>query len=110
MNKEDEQILMQFQMLNQQLQNILMQKQTLSIEQMETDNALEEIKKSQGKVFKLVGSVVIESEKENVEKELNEKKEEVDLRLKNVENQEKKMRDKINELQEKIKQMDFNQE
>jgi len=65
------------QQLQQNLQAIMMQKHQIEIEIVETDRALEELKKigSQDPVYKSAGPILIKSQKEDLLKELGEKKE-----------------------------------
>jgi|SRR3989344_374353 len=102
MNKETEQKIEQIQLIEQNLQNILGQKQNFQSQLLEVENALEEIKKSKDKVYRIVGSIMVLSEKQDVEKYLNSKKEIVELRIKNLEKQEDKLKEKVNEFQQEI--------
>src|SRR5512142_2878501 len=65
------------QQLQQNLQAIMMQKQQLEVESVETDRALEELKKAgqEDTIYKNAGSILIKAKKEEVIKELEEKKE-----------------------------------
>ena len=102
MNKETEQKIEQIQLIEQNLQNILGQKQNFQSQLLEVENALEELKKSKDKVYRIVGSIMVLSEKQDVEKYLNSKKEIVELRIKNLEKQEDKLKEKVNEFQQEI--------
>jgi prefoldin beta subunit len=64
------------QQLQQNLQAIMMQKQQLEVEMAETDRALQELKKASpdDAIYKNAGSVLIKAKKEEVLKELEEKK------------------------------------
>ncbi len=105
MEKDVEKLIIQLQMLNQQLQSVLVQKQTLMLHNTEIEHAMEEIKDNTGKVFSIIGPVLIEKENKSVKQDLNERKEETELRIKTLEKQEKMLKDKIKELQEKFKEM-----
>ena len=63
------------QQLQQNLQAIMMQKQQVELEVVETDRALEEIRKAgvEDVVYKSAGPLLIKSKKDNVIKELEEK-------------------------------------
>ena len=69
-DKETQQKIQELQNYEQTLQGLLMQKQTFQIELNESENALSEITKSKDDVFKIVGNIMIKSNKESVEKEL----------------------------------------
>jgi prefoldin beta subunit len=100
---EAQQILLELQTFQQQMQTVLIQKETLNIQNMEIDKALEELKKVKNEdVFKAVGPILIKSEKGELEKELNEKKETIDLRLKSLQKQENRMKERLDESQKKL--------
>lgn len=92
----EETSLAQLQLSEQALQNLLLQKQVFQYEFIETNNALEELKKTkQEDVFKIVGSLMIKSNKAELEKELERKRDIVNLRLKAIEKQEQELKDKL---------------
>ena len=64
------------QQLQQNLQAIMMQKQQIELEIVETDRALEELNKTKpsDSIYKSAGPLLIKTEKDSVEKELSEKK------------------------------------
>lgn len=64
------------QQLQQNLQAIMMQKQQIELEIVETDRALEELKKigNDDAVYKSAGPLLIKANKEDTLKELGEKK------------------------------------
>lgn len=88
--------LMQLQQLQQQLQMILMQKQSVETELKECKKALEELEKSSSdEVYKLVGGLFVKRKKEDVKKELEEKVETLELRVKNIREARRKITVKI---------------
>jgi prefoldin beta subunit len=68
--------LARLQQLQQNLQAIMMQKQQVEIENVETERALEELKKttSDDAVYKLAGPLLVKSNREGLIKDLEEKK------------------------------------
>jgi len=104
---EAQQLLVQMQTLQTQYQTIALQKETLALQKIETEKALEELKKTKDKedVFKIVGPVLVKSTKADLVKELSDKKEMTEMRLKNVDKQEEKLREKLKETQEKLEGM-----
>jgi len=94
--------IMQLQILEQNLQNILMQKQQFQSQLNESESALKELEKSKGDTYKIIGTVMIASNKTDLKKELKEKQETNDLRIKNIEKQEKLIKEKSTELQNKV--------
>jgi prefoldin beta subunit len=95
----------QFQHLQQQIQVLSSQKFQLEAQLRETERALEELTKLSGEtpIYKSVGSLLVRAEdKEGVEKELNEKKETIDIRIKAMDRQEKQLIEKYQELQKEL--------
>ncbi|HEY6883605.1 MAG TPA: prefoldin subunit beta [Nitrososphaeraceae archaeon] len=95
------------QQLQQNLQAIMMQKQQVELEVVETDRALEEIKKTgtEETVYKSAGPLLIKSKREDVIKELEEKKELSNTRVMVLSKQETRVKDNLKEVENKINQM-----
>ncbi|KHO47743.1 MAG: prefoldin beta subunit [archaeon GW2011_AR5] len=102
---ELENLIGHLQMQNQQLQAVLMQKQALSMQSREIEKALEHLETASDDVYRTVGPILVKVPGGEVKKQLEDDKEEVDLKLKTIESQEKKLRDKLKESQEKIQGM-----
>ena len=106
LSPEAQQILIELQALQQQMQTVLMQKESLSIQNMEIEKALEELSKTEhDDVYKAVGHILIKSTKKELNKELAEKKETIDLRLKSLQKQENRLKEKAKESQEKFEEI-----
>ena len=101
-DKETQEKIHELQSYEQALSSLLMQKQAFQMESNETENALEEITKTKEDVFKLVGNIMIKSNKENIEKELTQKKDLLKLRLKSIEKQEADITKKAEELRDEV--------
>tara|TARA_Y100000310_G_scaffold331896_1_gene406402 strand:+ start:237 stop:551 length:315 start_codon:yes stop_codon:yes gene_type:complete len=91
----------QLQLLQQNLQNILVQKQQFQKQLAELNSALKEIETSET-TYKILGNIMVAAKKDNLQKELTGKKELLDLRLKNFDKQEKTLNEKTEELQKKV--------
>lgn len=103
LSKEDEQKIAKLQLLEQNLQSFLMQKQNFSGQLMEVENALEELDKSKDdNAYKIIGSIMVSTTKSELKKDLNSKKEIIELRIKNIEKQEKKIKDQISDIQKEV--------
>ena len=98
----DQNKLQELQILEQNLQGILMQKQTFQIELAESQGALEELEKSGEEVYKIIGQLMIKSDKSKMKSELEEKKKMLELRIKTLENQEKISTEKVGKLREEF--------
>ncbi|MBD3248933.1 prefoldin subunit beta [Candidatus Woesearchaeota archaeon] len=102
MNKETEEKIGQLQSIEQGMQSFLMQKQQLQMQMMEIESALKEIGKNSEKAYKIIGNIMVSSEKEELKKELEEKKKRIELKIKSVENQEKQMKEKASSVQSEV--------
>jgi prefoldin beta subunit len=99
--------LARLQQLQQNLQAIMMQKQQVELEISETERALEELKKttSDDAVYKLAGPLLVKSDKDNLLKELEEKKELSSTRTVVLGKQESRVKENLKEVENKINQM-----
>ena len=99
--KNDEKF-QELQMLEQNLQNILMQKQSFQMELSETQSALKEIENSGDEVFKIVGQLMIKTEKSKILEELSGREKILEMRLKKMEQQEAVFMEKLEKLREEV--------
>jgi prefoldin beta subunit len=99
--------LAKLQQSQQNLQSIMMQKQQLDLEQMESERALEELKKiaDDDPVYKHAGSILIKSTKAGLIAELEEKKELANTRTAVLAKQETRIKESIKEQETKINEM-----
>ncbi len=91
----------QLSMMEQSLQQFLHKKQGFQSQLLEIESALSEIIKTE-KAYKIVGNVMVSADKESLQKDLEEKKEVLTLRLTTLEKQEEKMRQQTQELQSEV--------
>jgi prefoldin beta subunit len=95
--------LAQFQSVQNQLQIILAQKQQLMLASVDAESALSELEKSkEGKVYKMAGTLIIESNRADSKKDLSEAKETAEARIKVLEKQETKLRERFEEMRGEI--------
>ncbi len=97
-----EQKIQEIQMLEQNLQNLLFQKQAFQMESSETESALTAIESSGEEVFKIIGQLMVKTEKSKIKEELENKKKILELRIKTLENQETSLSKKLEELREEV--------
>lgn len=88
--------------LEQNLQNILYQKQAFELELDETNSSLNELEKSDDEVFKIIGQLMIKTEKSRIKSELLEKQKILDMRIKSFEKQETYLREKLDKIREEL--------
>lgn len=98
----DEKKLQEMQVLEQRLQNSIIQKQSFQIELAETESALNELDKAGEDVFKIIGQLMIKSEKSKIKEELSDKKKILEIKIKSFEKQEEVLTSQLDKLQEEI--------
>jgi prefoldin beta subunit len=98
--------LLRLQQLQQTLQSVLGQKQQVELEQMEINQALEELQRltDDAVIYKATGSLLIKSEKTKVTTELNERKELLNTRVTVLGKQEERVRAQLKDIQTKLQQ------
>ena len=91
----------------QNLQSILMQKQQVEMDKVESDRALEELKKASDndQVYKYAGSILIKSDKNVLIDELEEKKELSKTQTTVLSKQEERLKTSLQEQEQKIQEM-----
>lgn len=99
--KETEQKINQLQLLEQNLQNLSLQRQQFQTQLIEIENALKELETT-NQAYKIISNIMVLSNKDDLKKDLNQRKELVEVRIKNLEKQEEKLRLKSKHLQKEI--------
>ena len=99
---ETEQTIVQLQNTQRQLQMIGGQRQRFEFEVVQTDAALAELEKANGKTYKSIGTLLIESTPKDIKEELNERRTNMNARVDTLKKQEERLRSKGEELQKKI--------
>ena len=99
--------LAQFQQTQQNFQSILMQKQQLESQKLETEKALEELKKASDDdaVFKHAGTIMIKSNKKELLEELEEQMELAKTKASLLAKQEDRLKATLQEQETKIQEM-----
>ena len=101
LDKETQEKISELQLSEQNLQSFLMQKQNFQTQLVEVESAITEIEKSK-ESFKIIGNIMVKAEKKDLKKELEEKRDLLGLRIKNIEKQEGKIKEKASKLQEEV--------
>jgi len=99
--------LARLQQTQQNLQSIMMQKQQLESEKLETEKALEELKKASDEesVFKHAGTIMIKSNKKDLIEELEEYMEQAKTKASLLVKQEERLKTTLKEQETKIQEM-----
>ncbi len=104
--EDDRKILEQFQVLQQQLQAIMIQKENLKLQILEIDRAMEELETSTEKqAYKIVGPIMVQKDLKELKTELKERKENYDLRAKTLEKAEERITKKLKEMEPQLQKM-----
>lgn len=101
MKKEMQEKIERLQLIEQGMQSFLAQKQQFQVQLAEIESALSEIE-GKDSAYKIVGNIMVMAKREEIEKDLNEKKEMLELRLNAIEKQENATQDKAKKLQEEV--------
>ncbi len=92
----------EIQILEQNLHNLILQKQAFQMELNETENALSEVEKTKEDVFKVISNLMIKTDKSKLKEELNRKKDLLNLRLKSISSQENEFSKHLDVLRKEI--------
>ena len=101
-SKDTQEKITQLQMYEQNLHSFNSQKRNFQSQMMEIENALKELGIAHEPIFKIVGNVMFNHDKESITKDLKERKEVLDLRIKSLEKQEKSIEEKAQKLQKEV--------
>jgi prefoldin beta subunit len=102
-SKESQEKIKRMQLLEQNMQSMLTQRQQFQQQLSEVESAINEAKDSK-KTYKIIGGIMVSVDKDKLLKELEEKKEILSLRVKSLENQEDKLKEKAKKMQDEILQ------
>jgi len=102
MNNEQQNLIMDFQELQNKLQGMMMEKQQLLMQTSEIDRALKAMKDVSGKTYEMIGTVLIERDKENISSDLLERKQMLDFRLESLDKNERTIKSRLQTITEKL--------
>jgi len=89
------------QMIEQNLQNFLMQRQQFQMQLIEVQSALEELKGKEN-AYHIVGNIMVSTRQADLVKELSEKKNMLELRISNLEKQESRLKEKSKSIRQEV--------
>jgi prefoldin beta subunit len=102
--KEVQQLVSQFQIMQQQMQGILIQKENMKVQQIEIDRALEELEATkQDTAYKITGPVMVNKPVKELKKELEDSKEAIGVRMQSLQKAEDRINTQLKDTQEKLK-------
>ena len=88
-------------LMEQTLSNLLAQKQQFQAQLIEVESALVELEKANS-AYKIIGSIMVASDKKSLITDLNEKKEIFSARVKVLEKQEQQFKDQATKIQQEL--------
>ena len=88
--------------IEQNLQNILFEKQALNLEFSEVESACTHLNNSDDDVFRVLGNLLVRQDKSKALEEMEEKKKILNLRLKSLERQEESLSKKLVDLRKDL--------
>ena len=98
-----QQSMVEFERNRAQLMSVSTQKQQLELQSEALNQAIEELKTTkEEKAYKAVGNIMIQKPTKELQKELDEQKDSVELRIKTMQKQEDILIDKLNKLKSVI--------
>jgi prefoldin beta subunit len=102
-SKEAQKLINEFQTYKQQLQNLLLQKESLRAQNLEIDRALKELERTNQKTaYKIIGNVMVNKPVEQLKKELNDSKEAIEFKISSLTKTEQRMNEKLKDLQKAL--------
>jgi len=96
-----EEKIQQLQLMEQSLQQLLLQKQAFQAQLVEIESAQRHLKDSDV-AYKIVGNIMVKTDKTTLEKDLKEKNEILTVRIKNIEKQEEATKENVKKLREEV--------
>ena len=101
LSKEQEEKIAQLQMFEQNIQGFLMQKQSLQAQLIELVKTLKELD-STDTPYRIIGNIMVKTKKEDLKKDLGQKKEMVELKIKSLEKQEDRIKERAKKTQSEV--------
>lgn len=102
MAENKQQKLQELQFLEHNIQNLILQKQAFDLELSETKSALSELNNSSEEVYKIIGQLMIKTDKKKILEELQNKEKLFFIRINSLEKQEKSLSEKVESIREEI--------
>ncbi|MFH1212139.1 MAG: prefoldin subunit beta [Candidatus Woesearchaeota archaeon] len=109
-SQETQEKIARLSVMERNLEQLGAQKRQFQIQLVEIESALSELEKT-SKAYKIIGNIMVASEKETLKNDLTGKKEMLDIRIRTLEKQENKLKEQASAFQEEIiKELESKQE
>jgi prefoldin beta subunit len=99
--KEAQESISKLQMIEQNMQALLVQRQQFQAQLFELESAVKELAKAP-EAFRIIGNIMVGTDAKQLQGELSQRKDVVELRLKNLEKQEKQLKERAEALQKDV--------
>ncbi|MBT4936273.1 prefoldin subunit beta [Candidatus Woesearchaeota archaeon] len=100
----------QLQIIKQNIESLLLQRQQLESQLTELTSALTELSET-SQSYKIIGKIMVASSKDTLRKDIEQKKEVIEIRIKNIIQQEEKLKQNMDTIQkEAVKEFQEKQE
>ncbi|MEM0438152.1 MAG: prefoldin subunit [Candidatus Micrarchaeia archaeon] len=100
--ENDTNSLAELQELQAKIQAMMLEKQQLMIQQSDIERALQALKDVEGKTYEMIGTLLIERSKDEIEKGLLERKQLIDLRLESLDKNERTLRSRMKSIADRF--------
>lgn len=97
-----EELSIKFQQLQQQLQSLMMQKENMRLQVFEIENALKELEGCKEDVYKSSGVILVKETPSKVKKDLEEKMDALNIRIKSFDKKEESFKSELQQVQEEL--------
>lgn len=99
--KDAQEKIQQLQLLEQNIQQLFMQKQQFQAQLLEFESAVKELQSSK-KCYKIIGNVMVASTPERLLRDTQAKLDKTKLRIQTLEKQESKLKEKVQSIQKDV--------
>lgn len=100
--ENDANSLAELQELQAKIQAMMLEKQQLMMQQSDIERALQALKDVEGKTYEMIGTLLIERSKDEIEKGLLERKQLIDLRLESLDKNERTLRSRMKSIADRF--------
>jgi len=101
MDKKAQEAMSKLQLLEQNMQQLELQKQQFSAQLMEAENALKELE-SRPETYKIVGNIMVKSDPTAVSADIKDKQERLKLHISLLDKQEKQITEKTEKIRKEV--------
>lgn len=98
----EEEKIQKLQQLEHNLQSLMMQRQSFQSQLLDVESAQRELDKPQKEIYKIMGTIMISVSQEDINSELQERKEVLNLRVKSIEKQESAIKDEAEKIKKEV--------